>query len=193
MKVKCTFVAQDWDGIIPALLANKYDAIVASMSITEERPKKVAFTQKYYTTGGQFVVKKGGDGDVSVAVLKGKTVGAQRQTTHSSYLEDNYPDSSLKFYATQDEANLDLVSGRLDAVLADFTVLYDWLQTEDGSAFEFVGEPITESKWYGAGEAIAIRKENKELLAMFNKALDEIFADGTYKKINDGYFPFSIY
>lgn len=192
MKVECSFVAQDWDGIIPALLAKKYDAIVASMSITEERLKKVSFTQYYYRTPGRFVTKKGAGLDLSPAGMKGKTIGAQRQTTHSSYLEDNYMGAKLKFYGTQDEANLDLVSGRLDAVLADGTVLYDWLQTKDGKVFEFVGEPVSDAQWYGAGEAIAIRKENKELLQMFNAALDEIFADGTFAKINAQYFPFSI-
>jgi ABC-type amino acid transport substrate-binding protein len=122
MQVKCTFVAQDWDGIIPALLADKYDAIVASMSITEERKKVVDFTNKYYNTPAQFITaKEGGITDTSPAALAGKSLGAQSATTHATYLEDMYKDSDIKLYPTQDEANLDLANGRLDAVLDDIS------------------------------------------------------------------------
>ena len=195
MKVECEFVAQDWDGIIPALLAKKYDAIIASMSITEERMKKVDFTAKYYNTPAKFIMKKGaGLSDTSPAGMKGKVIGAQSSTTHSSYLEDNYPDSEIKLYGTQDEANADLAAGRLDAILADSIVLWEWTtKTEDGKCCEFVGDDVTGEKWFGKGAGIAVRKEDGELKDMLNKALAEIIADGTYKKINDKYFPFSVY
>ena len=194
MKVECTFVAQDWDGMIPALLANKYDAIVASMSITPERKERVAFSDKYYDTPAQFVAPKGKKLDVSSAGMKGKTIGAQRSTTHSSYLEDNYKDSDIKLYATQDEANLDLANGRLDAVLADSTVMYEWLEkTSEGKCCAFAGDLIRAPKWFGEGAGIALRKEDKDLAEMFNKAIAAIRADGTYEKINKKYFPFSIY
>ncbi len=194
MKVECTFVAQDWDGIIPSLLANKYDAIIASMSITEERKQRVAFSDKYYNTPGRFVAKRGAAFDVTPAAMKGKAIGAQRSTTHSSYLEDNYKDASIKLYATQDEANLDLASGRLDAVLADSTVMYEWLEkTDEGKCCAFIGNPIADPKWFGEGAGVALRKEDKDLAEMFNKAIAAIRADGTYEKINKKYFPFSIY
>ncbi|MGI9464629.1 MAG: ABC transporter substrate-binding protein [Aestuariivirgaceae bacterium] len=195
MKAECEFVAQDWDGIIPALLAKKYDAIIASMSITEERMKKVDFTDKYYNTPAKFVMKKGaGHADTSPAGMKGKVIGAQSSTTHSSYLEDNYKDSEVKFYGTQDEANADLAAGRLDAILADSIVLWEWTtKSEDGKCCEFVGDDVIGEKWFGKGAGIAVRKEDGELKGMLNKALAEIIADGTYKKINDKYFPFSVY
>ncbi len=195
MAVKCEFVAQDWDGIIPALLANKYDAIVASMSITEERKKQVDFTDKYYNTPARFIVRKDADNkDVSPEGLKGKTVGAQSATIHANYLEGEYPDSELKLYGTQDEANLDLVAGRLDAVLADSIVLYEWLEkTDDGKCCEFVGEPLTDPTYFGDGAGIAVRKEDQDLKKMMNDALAAIIEDGTYEKINQKYFPFSIY
>lgn len=192
MKVKCTFVAQDWDGIIPGLLANKYDAIIASMTITAERKKRVDFTDKYYTTPAQFVVRKGTDVDVSVEGMKGKNVGAQKATTTANYLEDMYKGSTLKFYDTQEQANLDLKAGRLDAMLADKLIMLDWLG-KDGGCCEFTGPILTEAKWFGEGTGIAIRKGDPELTAMFNKAIAEIVADGTYAKINAKYFPFSIY
>jgi polar amino acid transport system substrate-binding protein len=191
---ECTFVAQDWDGIIPGLLAKKYDAIVASMSITEERKKRVDFTDKYYNTPARFIAAKGAKFDTSPQGMKGKTIGAQRSTTHSSYLEDNYTGSTLKFYATQDEANLDLASGRLDAILADSIVLYEWMnKTDDGKCCAFIGPTINDPKWFGLGAGIAVRKGEGDLKAAFNKAIKEIRADGTYKKINDKYFPFDVY
>jgi polar amino acid transport system substrate-binding protein len=194
MKVKCVFVAQDWDGIIPGLLAKKYDAIIASMSITEERKKKVDFTEPYYRSPAIFVAPKDTDiTDTSPKGMKGKVIGAQSSTIHANYLEDNYKDSTIKLYKTQDEVNADLAAGRLDAQLADKLVLYEWLKTKDGQCCKFIGPDIKDPRWFGEGAGIAVRKEDQDLKAMFNKALKEILADGTYEKINKKYFPFSIY
>lgn len=195
MDVTCEFVAQDWDGIIPALLANKYDAIVASMSITEERKRQVDFTEKYYQTPARFIAPKdGGITDISPEALAGKTLGAQSATIHANYLEDKYTDSDIRLYPTQDEANADLTAGRLDAVLADSTVLYEWLNnTEDGKCCDFVGEPQTDVEYFGEGAGIAIRKGDDELREALNNAITAIREDGTYQKINEKYFPFSIY
>ncbi len=194
MKAECTFVAQDWDGIIPALLAKKYDVIIASMSITEERMKQVDFTDKYYNTPARFVAKKGGAiTDTSPEGLKGKVLGAQSSTTHSSFLEDNYKDSEIKLYATQDEANADLVAGRLDAVLADSVVILDWLNSDAGACCEHIGENYNDAKWFGSGAGMAVRKEDTALKDKLNVALKAILENGKYKEINDKYFPFSVY
>ncbi|MGB7204996.1 MAG: ABC transporter substrate-binding protein [Anderseniella sp.] len=194
MKAECSYVAQDWDGIIPALLAKKYDVIIASMSITEERKKKVAFTEKYYNTPARFVSKKdSGISDTSAAGLKGKTVGAQSSTTHATFLEDNYKDSTVKLYATQDEANADLAAGRLDAVLADSVVILDWLNSDAGACCHHIGENYTDAKWFGDGAGMAVRQEDTELVEKLNAALAAILANGKYKEINDKYFPFSVY
>ncbi len=191
---ECTFVAQDWDGIIPGLLAKKYDAIIASMSITSERKKRVDFTDKYYNSPARFIAAKGAKFDTSPAGMKGKAIGAQRSTTHSSYLEDNYQGSNLKFYATQDEANMDLANGRLDAVLADSIVLLEWMnKTKEGACCAFIGDSINNPKWFGDGAGIAVRKGDNALRDAFNAAIKAIRADGTYKKINDKYFPFDVY
>lgn len=193
MKVECTFVAQDWDGIIPALLAKKFDAIVASMSITEERKQKVAFTVPYYSTPGNFIAPKDTKiTDISPAALKGKTIGTQSSTTASVYLEEKYKDSDIKLYPTQDEANADLAAGRLDTILADKFVLYEWLEkTDAGKCCKFVGPDLKDVNPEGTG--IAVRKEDDELREALNKAIKEIVADGTYKAINAKYFPFDIY
>lgn len=194
MKVECTYVAQDWDGIIPALVSNKYDAIIASMSITEERKKKVDFTDKYYQTPAGFVMAKdAGQTDFTAEGLKGKTIGAQSATTHASYLEDVYTDSSIKLYGTQDEANLDLANGRLDAILADSVVLGEWLKAEDAACCAMAHTFNGPVKYFGAGAGIAIRQGEDDLKTMLNKALKDIIDDGTYAAINEKYFPFSIY
>ena len=194
-KIGCEFVVQDWDGIIPALLAKKYDAIVASMSITEERKQKVHFTKKYYTTPAKFVAAKDANIEVSKAGLQGKRIGVQRATVSENYLRDNYGDvAEVKSYATQEEANLDLISGRVDLVIADSVVLLEsLLNTDDGKNFEFVGPDISDEKWFGEGIGIAIRKEDDDLVELLNKAIDQIRADGTYQQINAKYFDFDLF
>jgi polar amino acid transport system substrate-binding protein len=196
MKVTCTFQAQDWDGIIPALLAGKYDAIAASMSITEERKKQIAFSDKYYQTPASFTARRDTKiTDTSPASLKGKVLGAQGSTIHSNFLEDVYAKAGaeVKLYGKQDEANLDLANGRLDAVLADKTVQLEWMKSSEGQCCKFVGSEYTDAKYFGEGVGIGIRKADTDLVAMFNKAIKEILADGTYQKINEKYFPFSVY
>jgi arginine/ornithine transport system substrate-binding protein len=188
-------VPQDWDGIIPALLARKYDAIIASMSITEERKKKVAFSNKYYNTPAKFVCKKGAMSEFSRDNIKGKKIGVQRATIHDRYLTDNYgKDVEIKRYATQDEAYLDLVAGRVDMLLADSVAVSDgFLKKPEGQDYQFIGPDLNDPKWFGEGTGIAIRKEDQDLVEMFNQAIEQIRADGTYKKIQDKYFDFNVY
>ncbi|WP_413701554.1 transporter substrate-binding domain-containing protein [Psychromonas sp. KJ10-10] len=119
MGAKCTLVKQDWDGIIPALMARKFDAIIATMDITEERKKKVAFTDKYQHIPARFVALKGAEFEATNEFMKGKRVGTQRATSMDLYVSDNFPDAQIKRYGTFDEAYLDLKAGRLDYVIAD--------------------------------------------------------------------------
>lgn len=192
MKADCTIVEQDWDGMIPALKGRKFDAIIASMSITEERLKAVDFTDPYYTNALAFVAAKGKDLATDKASLKGKTLGAQRATIAGQYLEDELGDTvTVKLYDTQDNAYLDLASGRLDGLVSDKFPAYDWMRTDAGKGFEFKGETIKTKSVDKIG--IAIRHGEGELKAKFNKALKAIVDNGTYAKINAKYFPFSIY
>ena len=189
MAVECEVVTSDWDGIIPALNARKFDFLIASMSITEERKAAVDFTEPYYTNKLQFVAPKGGEFKTDKASLKGKVIGAQRATIAGTWLEDNLDGVvDIKLYDTQENAYLDLSSGRLDGILADTFVQWEWLKSDAGQSFEFKGEPVFDNDKIG----IAVRK-NDPLRERLNKALAEIVEDGTYKKINDKYFPFSIY
>ncbi|ANK81820.1 MAG: amino acid ABC transporter [Rhizobiales bacterium NRL2] len=194
MKVECVFVTQDWDGIIPALQAGKFDAIIASMSITDERKKKVDFSEKYYNTPPAIAVPKDSDiTGVDARALAGKTVGAQSSTTHSNYAETTYTDSDLRMYPTADEYKLDLANGRLDAVTDDVTVLEEWVNSEDGACCRIVGtiKPVPEI--HGEGAGIAVRKGETELAERFNAAIKAIRANGRYKEINDKYFTFDAY
>ncbi|RVJ54727.1 amino acid ABC transporter [Sinorhizobium medicae] len=196
MKIECEVVAQDWDGIIPGLLASKYDMIIASMFITEDRKKQVAFTDPYYLAAMTHAAPKGaGITDFSNEALKGKVIGAQSGTTQADYIAAVYPDAEIKLYPTQDEANLDMVNGRLDLQVGDMLPLIDWVtKNDDGKGCcELIGEPITDKKFVGDGVGIAVRQEDNELREKLNKALDQIRADGTYKKINDKYFTIDVY
>ena len=194
-KFDCEFVVQDWDGIIPGLQAKKFDAIIASMSITEERKQAVDFTDKYYSTPAKFVTKAGAKFEISKDGLKGKSVGVQRATIHENFLRDNFGDAiEIKSYATQDEANADLAAGRVDLVLADSVALDDgFLKTDAGKGFAFIGPDFNDPKWFGDGAGIAVRKGDADLLNGLNAALKQILSDGTYKKINDKYFEFDVY
>ena len=188
MKAECEVVTSDWDGIIPALNAKKYDFIVSSLSITEDRKQAVDFTDPYYSNKQQFVAKKGVEFKTDIDSLKSKQLGTQRSTQAATWLEDNVG-GDLKLYDTQENAYLDLSSGRVDGLLADKYAIYGWLKDDPaGKDYEFKGKPINEDDKVG----IALRKGESDLRTKLNLALKEIKEDGTYKKINDKYFPFSI-
>lgn len=192
MKVECELVTQDWDGIIPALQAGKFDAIVASMTITEERKKQVSFTNKYYTTPLALIALKDSDlASTEPAALAGKTVGAQGSTTQSIYADDFYAPAGaeVKQYPMQDEAVADLANGRLDAVVADKFVLVDWMNTTGSDCCKMVGD----IKGTDSEAGIAVRMEDNELREKLNAAIDAIVANGEYARIQAKYFDFDIY
>ena len=194
MKVTCEFVTQDWDGMIPALQAGKFDAIIASMSITEERKKQVDFTNKYYNTPPAVVAPKDTDiKGVSKEDLAGKTIGVASSTTHFNYSTATYTDSEIKAYPSSQEFLLDLANGRLDAANDDISVLEEWLKTPDGACCKLVGaiKPVPEI--HGPGAGIALRKGETELAEKFNAAIDAIRKNGKYKEINDKYFTYDVY
>lgn len=194
MNVTCEYQNQDWEGIIPALLANKFDAIVSSMSITEERKQQIDFTDKYYNTPPAVAVPTDSTlTGVSPEELAGATVGAQVSTTHANYVEEKLTESELRTYPSPDEYKLDLANGRLDAAVDDVTVLSEWLETPEGACCRLLGTITPDPVIHGPGAGIGIRQEDTDLRDMFNAALQEILADGTYKEINDKYFDFNAY
>jgi len=194
MKADCEWVTSDWDGMIPALLAKKFDAIVASMSITEERKRKVAFSNKYYTTPVRFARTKGMSIEITEQDLENKVVGVQSSTVAENFLRGRYGKIvEVKAYATQDEANMDMLSGRVDLLLADSFVLGEFLNSEDGKTIEFVGPAFTDKTYLGEGIGIAVRKEDTALREKLNAAIRQIREDGTYARINAKFFNFDVF
>ncbi|MGP5202040.1 transporter substrate-binding domain-containing protein [Psychrobacter aquimaris] len=182
MKAKCEVISQDWDGLIPGLNAQKFDAIIAGMSITPERKEVVEFTDPYFHTGIILIGKKGDD--ISIDALKGQPIASQRSTVASQYLQDEHADADIKLYDTQDNAYLDLTSGRVRAMMSDKVTGLDWLKTDAGKDYEVKGQEISTDE---DAMGIALRKGDP-LVAKFNKALAELKENGTYDQITGSYF-----
>ena len=183
---ECEIVAQDWDGIIPGLVQEKYDAIVASMSITEERLQTIDFTDPYYSNYLALVAKDGGS--MSMGDVEGKTVGAQRSTVASQWAEDEFGRrGDVKLYDTQTAAYGDLTAGRIDVLVSDYLPVAEWLA--DNPDYALIGEKIDIHDKIGIG----IRKGEDELKQALNAALQAIRDNGRYKEINDQYFPVDIF
>jgi len=188
MNEKCELVEVAWDGIIPALTSKQIDVIWSSMSITEERKKTIDFTNMYYNTPTVIIGAKDGDKDITPEHLKGKTLGAQVSTIHEKYLRKYYPESEIKTYQTQDEANNDLAAGRLDYVQADGSALDAFLKTEQGQACcELKGQVPDDPAILGEGVGGGVRKEDTALKEKLNKALSELAKNGELQKITEKY------
>lgn len=193
LKRECVLVEQEWDGMIPALLANKYDAIVASMSITADRKKKVDFTEKYYHTPTRFIAKKGATHELTREGTKGLKIGLLRGTTMQCYVEKHFPEADLKLYNTQEDVFADLVAGRLDMqVNNSLQALDGFLNTENGQGFAFIGGDLDDRECLGEGTGIAVRKGDP-LAGELSAAIQAIRANGTYQALNDKYFSIDIY
>lgn len=194
MKVECSFVTQDWDGIIPALQNGNFDAIVASMSIRPDREEQIAFTNKYYQTPPAIAVPK--DSAITEATaeaLAGKAIGAQAATTHADAAEALFPDADVRQYPTAEEYKLDIESGRVDAVIDDVVVLGDWIASDAGACCKMLGTLPADPAIYGKGIGIGLRQGNDKLKDMFNDAIVAIRENGTYKTVQDKYFDFDVY
>ena len=201
MKVRCTWVKQEWDGMIPALLSRKFDAIAASMSITEERKKRVDFSNKFYATPLALVARKGAQLLPQAEALKGKRIGVQRGTVADNFASRFWADQGVEVvrYARQEEAYLDLEAGRIDASWLD-ALMADggFLSTPAGAGFAMMGGLVhgrnaDEKAVIGEGVGIAIRKQDKDLKAKLDQALAEIRANGKYDEIRKKYFAYDIY
>lgn len=201
MKLKCTWVKQDWDGMIPALVARKFDAILASMSITEERKQKVDFSNKYYASPIALVGKSASGLKPDAAALKGKKVAVQRGTVSDNFATKFWEKQGVTVvrYAKQEEANADLGAGRADGMLVDYWETQgSFLASPEGKAYGVLGDKIygktaEERAVVGEGIGIAIRKKDGDLKAIMNKGIAAIRANGTYDQITKKYFKEDIY
>jgi polar amino acid transport system substrate-binding protein len=192
MQVTCTFQNQDWDGIIPALLSGKFDIIVSSMNETPARAKRVLFSDVYYATAPVWVAQASNkSNDVSPAAMKGKTVGAQSSTVFSNFLDRDYKGVEVKLYPGGDEPFADLASGRIDYVVNDILVSEKFIEKNPGCC-RIVSEIKRDPEVFGPGVGAAFRPDDTDLKDMFNKAVAELNADGTFKKLEANYFKIDI-
>jgi len=195
IKRQCVFVEQVWDSMIPGLQAKKYDAIISSMSITEERLQVVDFSDKYYSTPSQIVVKTGTP-FTDLASLKGKKLGVLKGSTQEKYaLGELKPVGvSVVPYEAQDQVYLDIKSGRLDGTVADrVEVTGGFLSKPEGKDYGFVGPELNEEKYFGIGMGVALRKGETQLKDEINTAIKAIRSNGAYDQIAKKYFDFDVY
>jgi polar amino acid transport system substrate-binding protein len=193
MAARCSFVVHEWDGIVRALLAKEYDAIVSSLHITESRKKRIAFSRSYYLVPPALIGRKDGDlNDASRASLAGRTIGTVADSHHAAFLEHAYKDATIRTFGKLEEANLDLFVGRLDVVLADKLALWRFLQSREGKCCRFVADVPVDPAFYGEGVAVGLRKEDAALKDAFDAALATIKANGVYDRVRAKYFPFDV-
>lgn len=194
-KLTCTLTPIPWDGLIPALTSKKIDVIMNSMSITDERKKTIDFSDKYYNTPTAIAGPKGAAFDATPEGLKGKIIGVQVSTVHAAYAKKHFTEAAeIKEYQTQDEANQDLVAGRIDATQADSIALDAFLKSEDGAACcDLKGYVAADLEVLGPGVGAGVRKGDTELKDKINAAIKAIRDNGKYAEITKKYFDFDIY
>lgn len=195
LQLRCELVRHGWDNLLQDLRANKYDVVIASMSITTQRKFLADFTHKYYATPSRFVRRKGSGIEISAESLHRKRIGVSAQTVQDSYLTDLYQHiASIQRYPSDIAMQQGLVKGEVDLIAGDeLGLLMGFLNTPEGQLFEFVGPKLDEPEWFGDGIGIAVRHADQALKVQLNKAIAELRANGGYKKVQDKYFNFDIY
>jgi ABC-type amino acid transport substrate-binding protein len=193
IKAECEFAAFKWDDLIPGLIDKKFDVIMSSLEVTSERRKRLGMSRRYYLSPGAFIAAKGAPFDGPPSLLRNKRIGVQRDSTHADWADKSFRRSAqLKRYNTLGEALQALATDEVDAVFGDKTQLWLWSQKPEGKCCELVGQDIKDNQTLGIGVAAGLRKEDAKLRDAINKAFGEMVADGTYKKINEKYFPFPL-
>jgi polar amino acid transport system substrate-binding protein len=189
----CVLTPVAWDGIIPSLTGQQIDAIMASMSITEERQKTIDFSNPYYNTPAVIVADKSAEIDATPQSLAGKIIGIQGSTIHQAYADTYFGDAAeIRVYQTQDEANQDLVSGRIDATQADSIAMADFVASDAGSCCEIKGNVANDEAILGQGVGAGVRKGDDALRDQINAGIAEILENGVYDEITARYFNTSI-
>lgn len=205
-KVECELVAQEWDGIIPSLQNGKYDAIIAGMSITDERKRIIDFSRPYVFDPTAFATLKGNalaqikvgpvldlsnpsadqkrTADAFFAQLKGKAIGAQTSTIQQAFAEKMVPGGDVRAYDKSDSIGLDLTAGRLDAMALDRSVIEAMMKDATGKDILIIGPSFIKGM-LGEGFGVGLRKADGDLKALFDKAITEATADGTITRLSE--------
>ncbi|MFN8769697.1 MAG: transporter substrate-binding domain-containing protein [Neisseriaceae bacterium] len=190
LKVKCVFMNQPFDGLIPNLNIGKFDAIIAAMNITQDRAKAVDFSKAYYKNTASIVANNATNFTITPQGMKDKTIGVQQGTTLLQYLKKTYGSNvKVKTYANAQTAFIDLTSGRVDAVMGDTPIMQQWLKEHGKGRYHFVGKPISDTTYFGSGYGIAVKKGNKATLNSINRALETLQKNGKLSQIEAKYFP----
>ncbi|KVU58361.1 ABC transporter substrate-binding protein [Burkholderia ubonensis] len=196
LRARCVWVESSFDGMIPGLLARKFDVIASSMTITPKRMQQIAFTNRISNAPARLVVRKGSPLLPSAESLKGRRVGVEQGSAQADYALANWQAAGVQImsYPNQDQVYADLVTGRLDAAFqASIAASDGFLKKPQGKDFMFAGASIDDRKYFGQGDGLGLRKQDVELRDAFNHALAAILANGTYARINRKYFDFDIY
>ena len=196
IKVKCSWVASDFDSLIPSLKAKKIDAIISSLSITEKRQQEIAFSDKLYAADSRLIAAKGSTIQPTLESLKGKHVGVLQGSTQETYGNERWRSHGVDVvaYQNQDLIYSDLAAGRIDAAFQDEVAASEgFLKQPAGKAFAFAGPSVKDKQLFGDGTGIGMRKSDVELKAAFDKAFVEMRKDGTYDKLAKKYFDFNVY
>ena len=195
------FVCQEWDGMIPALLANKFDLIIASMSITEKRMEKIDFSGPYRFSTGRMLGAKSKEmnlfddaGNPIPENFNGLRVGLERATTYSSWFADILPGADVVLYDGSEPLYLDLQNGRVDLIMTNpMKAHLKFLSKEDGAGFEFKGPTVDEVKYFGIGVGIGMRQGEDALKGRLNGALKELINSGELETYALKIFPFKLH
>lgn len=196
LDVECVWVENSFDGMIPALKVQKFDAILSALSITEQRKQEIAFSNMLYNTPGFLVAEKGSSLTDKPEDLAGNEVGVIQGSVFETYAKEYWQPEGVQItsYEDSEQAYTDLVFGRLDAVLDDGVVLQQaFLDKPQGAGFEFVGDRVYDEEIFGPGTGIGLRKESTELKERINAAISAIREDGTYDELASKYFEFDVY
>ncbi|MCB6183035.1 transporter substrate-binding domain-containing protein [Leeia sp. TBRC 13508] len=196
MKVTCVVVKTPWENLIPDVASGKVDAAISSVAITEERKKKVLFSDKYTQSPGSFVGKKGKYVSTFITELdlKGKKVGYQSNTIFENLVKGRFPNIPQTGYHTTAEMYRALSSGEIDIALDDMvSAYYGFLQSPEGKGYELVGSAIRDRKYMGVGEGVVLKLGNQALAKRFNQSISHIRETGIYQQIMNKYFMFNVY
>ncbi len=194
MKAECEFTTAKWDDLVPGLLDKKFDIVMSSLEVNTERRRRLGLSRRYYLSPGAFIAHKGEPYDGPPTLLRNKRIGVQKDSTHADWLDKSFRRSALiKRFNTVADALHALATDELDAVFGDKVQLWLWSQKQpEGKCCEIMGQDIKDTQTLGVGVSAGIRREDIKLRDAFNKALGEMMSDGTYKKLNEKYFPFPL-
>jgi polar amino acid transport system substrate-binding protein len=192
LKAECSFVAQEWESLVPGLLAGQYDAVIAALEINDRRRDKIAFSDPYLHMPSSFVsARRRQIRDASPEGLAGRTIGVAADTPQHAYLEERYAKSTIKTYDGIDAAMLDLAEGRIDVMLGEKDAVTNFLKNRyEAKCCKLLADALRDPATFGEGLGIGLRKEDTDLKAQLDKALAEVMADGAYARLSEKHFGF---